>query len=248
MILVIDDEPDVLEILKDKLKEIGDEQVICCEHLDNALTIIETVPGLTKIYVDVYLPGVDGTDSILEVARTVERLALNPKPMIFSMSGDTRKTIKDQSIANGARTFLDKSQLIVSQHALRDSYYLEERRSRDRDRENDLKDRIAKLETNLWEINTNLSNLQGQQSNDDRRISEMQTQVNSNTNKLKPITDTMEFINKFPFKLKGFLGFCGLLITIGSSFFTSLGLADKVLDYIYHQMPERPVKSSTKTP
>jgi CheY-like chemotaxis protein len=243
MILVIDDDPEVLDILKDSLKEIGDEQVICCESMPNALDIIKTVPGISSIYLDVYLPGVNGADSILQVSRLVQELNLDPKPMIKAMSGDTRKEVKDQSIVNGARTFLDKSQLITSQDALRQSYFLEERRSRD----NEVKERLARIETQLWEVNKAVSNLQGQETNDDQRITEIQTQVFVNTEIIKPITNTVGLIKKFPFGLKGFLVITFLLLSFASSLFSDMGLPDKFMEYFYNQMPERPSKTS-KTP
>lgn len=236
-ILVVDDEPDILLVLEDKLKELGDEQIICCESIESALSVIETVSDLSRIYLDYHLPGVKGADGILQVSKATEKIT--PKPRIFSISGDTRREVRDQSIASGARTFLDKTQLIVGENALRDSYFLEERRSRDTQSDG----RIDKLESLLWQVSKDLSHLQGQQTHDEKRIGDIHAQVNANTEKLQPINDFSRFIEKFPFKLKGFLAVLFTTITIGSSLFTSLGLSDKVLDYIYSRMPERPAKN-----
>lgn len=235
-ILVVDDEPDILLVLEDKLKELGDEQIICCESIESALSVIETVSDLSVIYLDYHMPGIKGADGILRVSKATEKL--NPKPKICSISGDTRREVREQSIANGARTFLDKTQLIVSENALRDSYFLEERRSRDIQSDG----RIDKIESQLWQVRKELSHLQGQQTHDEKRIGDIHAQVNANTAKLQPIDDASKFIERFPFKLKGVLAALFTAMTIGASLFTSLGLSDKVLDYIYSRMPERPAK------
>lgn len=75
-VIVIDDEPDVLELIHEVLREEG-LPVIALDQPDRAVNVVmETVPRL--FLVDLMLPGSDG----IELARRLRQMGLERTPMV----------------------------------------------------------------------------------------------------------------------------------------------------------------------
>jgi len=82
-VIVIDDEPDVLELLRDVLRDEG-LPVIAVDHPDRALNAAADVSP-SVVLVDLMLPGCNG----IELARQLRRLGLEGTPMV-AMSASRR--------------------------------------------------------------------------------------------------------------------------------------------------------------
>lgn len=240
MLLVIDDDHDALSIIKDRLNELGDETVIVCETLEDGLKVIQEVEGITKIYLDVFLPMVDGANSILIVAEAVERLSITPKPMILAMSGDNSKEVRDQAIANGARTFLDKKRLITSQEALRDSYFLEERRTRGEamnETFREIKARLDRMESTLVftpdSMSTRLASIEGQMLVIDDRVRDVQDDHKELKDSVEPVVDLVKLLKNFPGGAKVSIPVFLIIFVIASTLVLNVLQVTGVLDNLY---------------
>lgn len=90
-VVVVDDEPDVLDLVHDVLSEEG-LPVIAVEHPERAMRVAaDVVPAV--VLVDLMLPGCDG----IELARRLRLLGLNRTPMVAMSASERMLTIAEAS-------------------------------------------------------------------------------------------------------------------------------------------------------
>lgn len=265
MILIIDDDREVLDIFQDKIARTeGDTLTIACETIEQALKVIQSPPeDISRIYLDIYLPGVDGADSVALISSAIKDM--NPKPLINSMSGDTSVRIKQAAIANGARKFFNKSDLLKSEETFLESMYFEERR-RPRD---DMKDwkrgfekRIEGIEETVKQVQsliifspdsiaTQVARLQGEQFTDGVRIDEVKKGLKELSDelkellevKLKGLLDLLDLAKKAPYGTPGaviiFLVLLFAVGTLGDNVLRAAGVNEGVSNFIQKLLPEK---------
>jgi CheY-like chemotaxis protein len=90
-VVVVDDEPDVLDLVHDVLREEG-LPVIAVDHPERAMHVAaEVAPAV--VLVDLMLPGCDG----IELARRLRRLGLNRTPMVAMSASKRMLTVAEAS-------------------------------------------------------------------------------------------------------------------------------------------------------
>ena len=99
VILVVDDEQDIREILREALEGAGHHVLTANDGRDGLRVYHEARPDL--VITDIFMPKRSGIDLVLQLGR------LNPPPKIIAMSGVAgRGFLEASSEANVARTFV----------------------------------------------------------------------------------------------------------------------------------------------
>ncbi|PWU11258.1 MAG: response regulator [Verrucomicrobia bacterium] len=100
-ILVIDDDPDMAQLVKDMLKSTGHEIILAGNGAEGVRQSREAHPDL--VITDIYMPREDGLETILELRRKFPRLA------IMAMSGrDHAEVMLSVAKKLGAMAILQK--------------------------------------------------------------------------------------------------------------------------------------------
>jgi len=100
-LLLVDDEPEILDLLSQLLSPICDE-VLTAGNGVEALTVLETNPGICAILSDIRMPHMDGLDLLSRV-----RARFNPIPfVVLTAFGDSKSY--QQAIRLNATDFLTK--------------------------------------------------------------------------------------------------------------------------------------------
>lgn len=90
-VIVVDDEPDVLDLVHDVLRDEG-LPVIAVDHPNRAINAAaEVAPSV--VLLDLMLPGCDG----IELARTLRRQGLDRTPMVAMSASQTMLTAAEAS-------------------------------------------------------------------------------------------------------------------------------------------------------
>jgi CheY-like chemotaxis protein len=255
MILLIDDDPDVLDTLAHRVATTGDEQVAACETIEDALKVIEGANDITIIYLDIYLPRVDGADSVKLISDAIKDKV--PKPMIVSMSGDSSIRLKQQAIANGARKFYPKRDLLVDDDTFRQSLYLEERRQpRDdhRDWKKGIERTISGIERTINKLQelvtfapdsiaTQVARLQGEQLSDAARIAEIRGKQEKLEDELDGLLGLSKFVKGFPGGMKALFIFWVCLTfainRLGDNILDATGVTQGAASFMQKMFPEK---------
>ena len=102
-VLVVDDEPDICNMMKDILSE-GGYKVIIAESGEDALVILENTPNVHLILLDVSMPGLNGLD-VLEIIRHNSQTDTIPVIMVTALD---QIEYKKRAYALGVNDFLGK--------------------------------------------------------------------------------------------------------------------------------------------
>ena len=101
-ILVIDDDPDVVELVRDTLEPEGYLVDTALSFRDSELYLSQTVPDL--IVLDLTLPDGDG----YELCRRIKRNDMTCNTPVLILSGTTRLDAKVKGFVDGARKYITK--------------------------------------------------------------------------------------------------------------------------------------------
>jgi two-component system alkaline phosphatase synthesis response regulator PhoP len=101
-ILVIDDDPDVVELVRDTLEPEGYLVDTALSFKDSELYLSQTVPDL--IVLDLTLPDGDG----YELCRMIKRNDMTCNTPVLILSGTTRLDAKVKGFVDGARKYITK--------------------------------------------------------------------------------------------------------------------------------------------
>ena len=99
-ILIIDDEPDIVEVLEDRLIAAGfDVRSVLCAR-DGYAAVAEDAPDL--ILMDIQMPEISGMEALVELQKT------NPEIPVLMISASTVKNVAGTAKEKGAVDFLLK--------------------------------------------------------------------------------------------------------------------------------------------
>ena len=101
-ILIVDDDPSILTMLKLMLRLEGYEAVVCSEAVDVLDRISSENPDL--VFLDAKMPRLDG----IEVLNLIKSKNLPKKPPIILLTGNVDETYSQQAVKAGASTVLIK--------------------------------------------------------------------------------------------------------------------------------------------
>ncbi|WP_298222551.1 response regulator transcription factor [Flavobacterium sp.] len=102
-IAIVDDHPIVIEGLKILLSSLDNLTIKVCMNNGNSLFGYNDLAKLDVIFLDVFLPDINGIDLCLKIKK------LYPKIVILAMSSQSERSIVMQMIKNGANGYLLKS-------------------------------------------------------------------------------------------------------------------------------------------
>lgn len=99
LVLVIDDEPDIVALLREALEQEGHEVLTARDGRDGLQVYQARRPAV--VITDVFMPRRSGIDLVLELAR------MDPPPKMIAISGVTGSSFLEAAReANVARTFV----------------------------------------------------------------------------------------------------------------------------------------------
>ena len=99
-ILIVDDEPDIAEVLGDRLEAKGFEvRVVHSAHACYE-AVAEATPGL--IMMDIQMPGISGLEALVELKRR------HPEVPVLMVSASTVRNAALEAVEKGAAGFLLK--------------------------------------------------------------------------------------------------------------------------------------------
>ncbi|MDA3960695.1 MAG: response regulator [Planctomycetota bacterium] len=101
-VLVVDDNPAVLEIASDVLREAGHSVITAADGEQGVALFAKQNGSLHLVLLDVVLPGLHGSEVLRECQR------INRAVPVVIMSGFVRDTGIDELIAEGAKDFIAK--------------------------------------------------------------------------------------------------------------------------------------------
>ena len=110
-IMIIDDEPDVAEIMRDALTDAGYDYEICTDSFDAGMRVVTSHPRL--VVLDLNMPTVDG----FEVAKKIKENELTDDIKILVVSGNITEEARQRLDDIGVEGMLDKpfdSETLVS--------------------------------------------------------------------------------------------------------------------------------------
>lgn len=99
-ILIVDDEPDIAEVLGDRLESEGYEIRIVHRAKACYRAVAEDPPDL--ILMDIQMPGISGMDALVEMKTH------HPSIPVLMVSASTTQTVAQEAIKKGAVGFLLK--------------------------------------------------------------------------------------------------------------------------------------------
>lgn len=102
-IAIVDDHPIVIEGLKNLLSSLDSIAIKVCLTNGSSLFGYHDVAKLDVIFLDVFLPDINGIDLCLKIKK------LYPKMVVLAMSSQSERSIVMQMIKNGANGYLLKS-------------------------------------------------------------------------------------------------------------------------------------------
>jgi excisionase family DNA binding protein len=104
LIIIVDDEPDILDILEALMKTGEDEIKVlkAASGVEALLMIGETKPDL--LILDIMMPGMNG----YEVCRKLKEKSVAGNIKIVAISGDHNPAVRDRILASGADLFFTK--------------------------------------------------------------------------------------------------------------------------------------------
>jgi len=101
-ILIVDDDPGILTMLKLMLRLEGYEAIVCDEALDVLERISRDKPDL--VFLDAKMPRLDG----IEVLKLIKSKALPIKPPVILLTGNVDESYTQQAVKAGASCVLIK--------------------------------------------------------------------------------------------------------------------------------------------
>lgn len=103
-ILIVDDDPDIGQVLKQRLEFAGTYHCTCVRNAEGALLLVAKLkPAL--VILDLGMPHLDGTVVLKNMKDWLENSKMPP---IIILSGHNEKEVVDYCMENGAKGFIAK--------------------------------------------------------------------------------------------------------------------------------------------
>lgn len=106
--LIIDDTPANIEALTLHFEQISQGNIISCSNLEQGLMAIAQHPEISKIFLDLKLPGMKKAEAVEKVSARLAEVG-NTQAIVFAMSMYTE--LQKEAIGNGASMVLNTRQL-----------------------------------------------------------------------------------------------------------------------------------------